>query len=320
MKNKLAVLVPVFNGGERLKTTILSCREAQLSPDQYEIIVVDNCSNDRCTENLPNKDKNGAPIRLFRNKSNLGRVGNWNKAIEIAEQNQFKFVTFLFVEDKWIPNTSISQILKLMVEENAAMGMATFKMVNEDDKLICLAKRFSIQGESIVIPKESLFKKSISVGHLVFGPLQANIYRLYQNSKLRFDSNKPMTTDQEATVEFLLNVDDPVIFVAKPYLQWKAYKGRRFMREDPVNLINDTKMLLRKLSENTGIPVQWPNANSVLLLSNMSGVKNFHKSRFKLFYAIIKYMINQSESISLSMLFKVSFNKFIFNKAIVSLS
>ncbi len=319
MDNKLAILVPVFNGGPGLIETILSCSNARLSPDQYEIIVVDNCSTDRSTETLPDKDINGAHIRLFKNDSNIGRVGNFNRAIEIAERNKFDFLTFLFVEDKWIPNSSIPYLLKLMVDENASMGMASLRMVNEDDKLICLAKRFSIRGESSVIPKESLLKKTISIGHLAYGPAQANVYRIYPKNKLRFDPTEPMTTDQEATVKFLSNSDDPVVFAAKPYMQWKAHKGRKFMRENPVYLIKDTMILLRKLSEITKIQVQWREANSVILLSSMSAVRNFHKARLALFYSVIQYMMKQSGFLSPTMLLKISFMKLIFKRSIVSL-
>ncbi len=41
---RLAVLIPVYNGGEHLRLSLSSCAEAGLSPSQYEIIVVDNCS------------------------------------------------------------------------------------------------------------------------------------------------------------------------------------------------------------------------------------------------------------------------------------
>ncbi len=319
MKNRLAVLIPVYNGGKGLIKTILSCGESGLESGQYEIIVVDNCSTDGWTDNLPVTDHNGAPIRLFMNDANLGRVGNWNRAIEIAEQKEFSFFTFLFVEDMWLSSTSISHMLKLMAETNAAMGMAPLTMVNEDDKLICLAKRFSIRSESVVISKNTILRESISNGHLALGPAQANIYRIYNNNKIRFDPNKPMTTDLESTVRFLMGTEDPVVFFDKPYVQWKAHKGRTFMREDPVSLIRDTILLLRELSEITGVPVKWSVANSILLLSHISAIRNFHNSHLKLYYSIVKYMMRQSESISLITLSKILINKYIFNKAILSL-
>jgi hypothetical protein len=43
---KLAVLMPVFNGGQSLLSSLNSCAQAGLPGTQYEIIIVDNCSTD----------------------------------------------------------------------------------------------------------------------------------------------------------------------------------------------------------------------------------------------------------------------------------
>jgi hypothetical protein len=50
---KLAVLMPVFNGGQSLLSSLNSCAQAGLPGTQYEIIIVDNCSTDGATTSPP---------------------------------------------------------------------------------------------------------------------------------------------------------------------------------------------------------------------------------------------------------------------------
>ncbi len=92
--DKLAVLVPVFNGGRNLAASLRSCAASGLHPDQYEIIVVDNGSTDDAVSKLPAVNPGGAPVRVFSNGSNIGRVQNWNRALEIAADLGFRWVTF----------------------------------------------------------------------------------------------------------------------------------------------------------------------------------------------------------------------------------
>ena len=43
---KLTIAIPTFNGGKNLERAIRSCGNIQLSTDDYEILVIDNCSTD----------------------------------------------------------------------------------------------------------------------------------------------------------------------------------------------------------------------------------------------------------------------------------
>ena len=49
---KLTIAIPTFNGGINLERAINSCKNIQLGPDEYEILVVDNCSTDESISNI----------------------------------------------------------------------------------------------------------------------------------------------------------------------------------------------------------------------------------------------------------------------------
>src|SRR4051812_38608962 len=122
----LAVLVPVFNGGANLLRSISSCASAGLRGDEYEIIVVDNCSTDDAVDRLPQFDAAGARIHVFRNESNIGRVANWNRAMELALELGFRQITFLFAGDTWKHGTALRNLLDHVRATDARAGFAPF--------------------------------------------------------------------------------------------------------------------------------------------------------------------------------------------------
>src|SRR4051812_13341704 len=97
---KLAVLVPVFNGGSNLISTVRSCAQAGLAQDAYELIVVDNHSTDDALSKLMSADVAGVPLHVFRNSVNIGRIANWNRAVDHALDLGFPHITFLFSGDQ----------------------------------------------------------------------------------------------------------------------------------------------------------------------------------------------------------------------------
>lgn len=266
----LAVLIPSFNGGLRLRQSVESCAEAGLPAGQYALIVVDNCSMDGSIEGLPSADCNGVPIQIYRNDRNLGRVGNWNRAVEIAEQEGFRFVTFLFVGDTWAPDSSIRELLDLMQRGNAVLGMAPVRIVEEANRRRRDGARISISGRSTLVSSRRLLEQAVEVGRLPFAPIQANVYRLFTEDPLRFDEapERALNTDIESTVGWLNQHPGAIALMADPYLVWNGYPGRFLNTQDPWFIMLETRASLQRVSRITGINVDWSSANAVSLLTS----------------------------------------------------
>ena len=93
---KLTIAVPTFNGGKNLERAIRSCKNIQLSSEDYEILIVDNCSTDDSILNLNKLKDQFRNLILIKNQKNVGRIQNWNACINNAKG---KFLIFLFSND-----------------------------------------------------------------------------------------------------------------------------------------------------------------------------------------------------------------------------
>src|SRR5438128_1505928 len=84
-KSLLTIGIPTYNGGENLLELFDSIKLLGLSSDEYEILVVDNSSEDD-TEAIINKLKpHYSNLRYHKNGNNIGRIENWNKVIELTQ-------------------------------------------------------------------------------------------------------------------------------------------------------------------------------------------------------------------------------------------
>jgi glycosyltransferase involved in cell wall biosynthesis len=87
-KPLISICIPTYNGEQYLAECINSCLNQTFT--DYEIIICDDGSNDK-TISIIESYKN-PKIKLFKNKENLGLVGNWNKCIDLSSGQWIKFV------------------------------------------------------------------------------------------------------------------------------------------------------------------------------------------------------------------------------------
>ena len=81
---KLTIAIPNYNGGENLQRAIESCQKITLSSDEFEILIVDNCSTDNSIEIVKELENKFSNLKLVQNIENVGRIQNWNVCIDNA--------------------------------------------------------------------------------------------------------------------------------------------------------------------------------------------------------------------------------------------
>jgi glycosyltransferase involved in cell wall biosynthesis len=267
--SRLAVLVPVFNAGDNLLRSINSCAGAGLGPDDYEILVVDNCSTDGATDGLPSFDRMGAPIHLFRNDSNIGRVGNWNRSVDIALEMGFRYITFLFAGDRWLPDSCLPGLLHLMRGYKAAVAFTPFVISRENGLAKRESQRFYVEGSNIVCSSESFLETLLESGLFPLGPLQANIYCIRPDHRPWFDTTEPSRTDVEATLDFVHKSRGPVLIGSKPFFEWREYAGRFHMSMGTGRTIEDYMETFQTACKRVGLPINYGRAKARVVLNSL---------------------------------------------------
>jgi len=95
---KVSILIPVFNR----KDYIAECIQSALNQTftDFEIVIVDNASNDGTWEICQQFARSDQRVRIFKNDTNIGPVRNWLACVEKA---QGKFGKILFSDDLMFP-------------------------------------------------------------------------------------------------------------------------------------------------------------------------------------------------------------------------
>lgn len=112
-KYKISVIIPTFNRASLLDRALNSV--FQQNSTEFEVVVSDNCSTDNTSE-VVEKYRKYKNFKYNKNKSNIGMVGNWQKAIcDVATTDWF----ILLSDDDYIIDTYfISNVINAIVNSN----------------------------------------------------------------------------------------------------------------------------------------------------------------------------------------------------------
>ena len=81
---KLTIAIPNYNGGNNLKRAIESCKKIQIPLEDYEILIVDNCSTDNSKEIIEDICKKNNLIKLINHSVNQGKGAALRAGIEYS--------------------------------------------------------------------------------------------------------------------------------------------------------------------------------------------------------------------------------------------
>lgn len=125
MTEKVSIITPLYNSGSFISETIDSVLAQGFG--NWEMIIVDDCSNDNGQEIVKNYQKSDQRIKLMVNASKLGPAISRNKAIEAASG---RFIAFLDSDDVWYPNKLELQV-DYMLRNNYAFTFSAYDKISE---------------------------------------------------------------------------------------------------------------------------------------------------------------------------------------------
>ena len=304
---KLTIAVPAFNGGKNLERAIKSCKNIQLSSEDYEILVIDNCSTDDSISNLNQLKNQFKNLVVIENQENVGRIQNWNIGIDNASG---KFLIFLFSNDTINEENNIHECIEhLDSDENISIGFSS--LLKKEAERSYLKKSFS--SDIIQCKSECFAKECLKRGLLPFGPIQSILYRTEDIKKdgNQFLEDMPINADEIFTYREAIK-RNKILFTPKPQITWDLTQGRFHGQMKIQDEFKEHSETIKIISKITGIGVEQgliSTYRAINLLKFSSG--NFNKNGKT--EAVIHLLSKMKESKSFfntdKILYKTFFNK-----------
>ncbi len=129
-----SVIIPVRNRVKTISDAIESVLSQKTDFD-FNLIIVDNFSSDGTSDIIKSfAEKDNRVIHLIPDRNDLGIGGCWNAGV--AHEACGKFAIQLDSDDLYIDENVISRIVSAFYEQNCAMVVGSYQMVNFDLKEI----------------------------------------------------------------------------------------------------------------------------------------------------------------------------------------
>lgn len=210
----LDVLIPYFGDSKFLEKYIIDTLSNKSVIDKIRFILIDNASDEKIDDSFIKKYTNN--VIYHRNDLNIGRVGNWNRALEYIESDWY---CFLFLGDMLINLEKLIEELETAAEFN----IVSFNMqMNNSGKRTKIGKYiFHNKG---VYSGQKLINAYLPIGLMPWGPLQTNVFRKPLCSLFNFDVNDTYHAD----VGYILNnfSISKVKIINSIHLEWLVEPNR----------------------------------------------------------------------------------------------
>lgn len=248
---KLSIIIVSWNVKELLNACLISIFR-YLKDFEYEVIVVDNDSNDGTLDMIKT---NYPQVNLLANKKNIGFGAANNLAMKMAKG---EYILFLNDDTKFI-NSNFSKLFNYFEEDNK-LGMLGCKLLNPDKSIQKSVRRFPTLLDQIVIMTKlhNFFPKLISK-------------YLWEN----FDYNKKQEVDQ-VMGSFMLTKNEILGKVG-------SFDKRFFLWFEEVDLEKRIKKAGYKILYTPEFEIVHHKESSFIQLNRLKAQLNFNKSLLKYF-------------------------------------
>jgi len=121
-----SVIIPVRNREKTVADAIESVLK-QKTDFSFNLIIIDNHSTDKTTEIIRSFNDDRI-VHIIPERNDLGIGGCWNRGVE--DQRCGKFAVQLDSDDLYIDETVLEQVVNTFYEQNCAMVVGSYQMVN----------------------------------------------------------------------------------------------------------------------------------------------------------------------------------------------
>lgn len=230
---KISIVIPVYNTEKYISRCIESIVGQELN--NYEIIVIDDCSTDHSYKILKNWEKNFSQIKLFQNARNMGAGFTKNEGLNHCTGKYMCFVD----SDDWIKKGSLKKLLELAerTECDAIYYEEESRKEEQTDTIYYdIVKKLIIVSEyvnGIEFLEKMLDEKKLTVS--------ANHYFIRRDAidkSVSFSENR-IIDDLIFTVSFLCSIKKVVVLENDLYVYYKRTSGNITGRAKEISMIKE---------------------------------------------------------------------------------
>ncbi|WKA50169.1 glycosyltransferase family 2 protein [Planococcus liqunii] len=193
----ISIIMPAYNAEEYIEDAINSVLSQ--SYKEWELIIIDDCSNDKTSKIAEKFGQRDARLRLIKNNENMGVSETRNKGINLALG---EWIAFLDSDDLW-EITKLEKQLLCANEEGASFVFTGSSFINKEGKPFKgilevpktvdfnkLKKHNIISCSSVLVKKE--YFTTIKMEHDNMHEDYATWLRILKTGTLAFGVNEPL--------------------------------------------------------------------------------------------------------------------------------
>jgi len=127
----VSVIMPAFNSEEYIREAVSSVQAQSIS--DWELIVIDDGSQDRTRQIVEELAQQDPRIRLVTNEQNMGAGGTRNRGLDMSCGD---YVALLDSDDYW-QSQMLEKMLACAQETKADIIYCSYEIVDENGKKLC---------------------------------------------------------------------------------------------------------------------------------------------------------------------------------------
>jgi len=210
-QSKVSILLPVFNAERYLVSTLESVLTQ--SHTNWELVVVDNCSQDRTEEIVREFASRDKRIKFWRNSQNVGFARNYNRCIELSTGD---YLQLLGADDLLEPMCVEKLATVLDTQSSAVLVTSQRTLIDADSRPFGVIRAF--ETSRLIPTKEAIEKILSSLSNWIVAPV------MYRASSKRsgFDPSLRMYADLDYWMQVLQDGDafylDEMLFRCRVHL------------------------------------------------------------------------------------------------------
>lgn len=306
--NRLTIAIPNFNGGEKLKKAVTSCKLIKMPQNEFDILVVDNKSTDNSFEIIDELKKEFPNLRVIKNQENVGRIQNWNICIKNCNS---KYMTFLFINDLISKHNNIEQIIEIL-DSDDSISLSLSPVIKKENTTEYLKRKYF--DNPVKCSSKKIAEYSLKRGLFPFGFIESNIYRVedIKNTENYFLDDFPFNADEIFSYSQVV-IREHVLFNHQPQIEWLIVEDRTFGKTKLEDEIQEYYKTLEIIERNMDLNIDYGLVSTYRLFNFIKYFsKNFRRQGQKnhIFFYILSQMKKKNSFFTVdSLLFKIIFKK-----------